>query len=288
MIAEVSCHGTCHGSRGATVAVPHRTTVKGCWVSVEHYTQLRALLDPVPQLTEARRVLCIQPHPDDTDIALGATIALLAAQGTIITYLSVTDDAAGLTNADAELPYEARVRLRSSEQREAASILGVAEVRELGFADAGDWSVRELRNCLVDAIRTDEPDFVLSCDPWLPYEAHADHVRTGLAVAEAAILYQFPNTATAHYRAEYRLNAVGFFFTDKPNQFVDAAAYRELKLEAISAHKSQFTSEQINALDAVDHERGQRLAETTGAVWVEGVKCLRPEWLHVLPEAQWL
>ena len=91
-------------------------------------------------LQEAQNILCVQPHPDDTDIALGATIAMLAASGTRITYLSVTDDAAGLRGSDALLPYAERAELRRAEQLRAARTLGVAKVLELGFPDAGNWS----------------------------------------------------------------------------------------------------------------------------------------------------
>jgi LmbE family N-acetylglucosaminyl deacetylase len=36
-------------------------------------------------------------------------------------------------------------------------------------------------------IRMLQPDFVFTCDPWLTYEAHHDHIQTGLAAAEAVL-----------------------------------------------------------------------------------------------------
>ncbi len=39
------------------------------------------MLIPIPDLSSARRLLCIQPHYDDNDIAAGGTIAALAAAG---------------------------------------------------------------------------------------------------------------------------------------------------------------------------------------------------------------
>ena len=52
-------------------------------------------LAPIPNLLNAKRVLCIQPHPDDVDIACGGTLAVLADRGAHITYLTVTDGGAG-------------------------------------------------------------------------------------------------------------------------------------------------------------------------------------------------
>ena len=39
-----------------------------------------ALLAP-PDIMQARRVLCVQPHPDDNEIGMGGIVAALAAAG---------------------------------------------------------------------------------------------------------------------------------------------------------------------------------------------------------------
>ncbi|MEM2749657.1 MAG: PIG-L family deacetylase, partial [Candidatus Bathyarchaeia archaeon] len=43
----------------------------------------------------AQRVLCIQPHPDDTDLAAGGLIARLVEGGCDITYVTMTDGSIG-------------------------------------------------------------------------------------------------------------------------------------------------------------------------------------------------
>jgi LmbE family N-acetylglucosaminyl deacetylase len=192
-------------------------------------------------LKAAQRILCVQPHPDDTDIALGATIALLAKAGADITYLSVTDDAAGLRGSDSLLPYTQRVELRRAEQQRAAGILGVQTVLELGFPDAGDWSEYEARERIVDVIRSVRPEVVLTVDPWLRGEAHGDHRTTGFAAAEAVLLHQFPSAGSAAVDTEFAVQMIGFFFTDQPNTWIDAGEFRDRKRAAWEAHQSQFS-----------------------------------------------
>ena len=53
---------------------------------------------PTPDLFGATRVLCIQPHYDDNDIAAAGTIARLVAQGSEVIYLTVTNDLMGVVD----------------------------------------------------------------------------------------------------------------------------------------------------------------------------------------------
>lgn len=236
----------------------------------------------------SRRILCVQPHPDDTDIGLGATIATLTDRGVDVVYLSVTDDAAGLSGENAALSYEERVVLRRNEQREAARILGVSEVIELGFPDAGEWSVYDARNAIVDVIRSVRPDTLLTVDPWMRYEAHGDHRRTGYAAAEAAILYDFPAVGTKGVSrsadSAFTLDRVGFFFTDNPNVFVDGDAGRDRKLRALAAHRSQWNDEEYQTLVEYDRIRCARYGRDTGAAYAEALFLVPVSCLHIFPD----
>ena len=44
---------------------------------------------PIPNIFEAKRILCIQPHYDDNDIAAGGTLAALHDAGAELVYLTV-------------------------------------------------------------------------------------------------------------------------------------------------------------------------------------------------------
>lgn len=234
-------------------------------------------------LRTAASILCVQPHPDDTDIALGATIAMLVARGVDITYLSVTDDAAGLRGTDALLPYGERVELRRAEQQRAARALGVSTVLELGFPDAGNWSEYDARERIVDVIRAVRPQVVLTVDPWLRWEAHGDHRKTGFACAEAVLLHQFPAAGTSSVDPAYSVEMIGFYFTDQPNTWIAAEEYRHLKRNALAAHQSQFTEEELTALDNEDSRRGAVYGQSMSARWAEALRCMHPDQLHIHP-----
>ncbi|MBM4412662.1 MAG: hypothetical protein FJ040_04325, partial [Chloroflexi bacterium] len=66
---------------------------------------------PIPDLFAATRVLCIQPHYDDNDIAAAGTIARLTALGCEVTYVTVTNDLMGVVDGFAN-DDEARAALK--------------------------------------------------------------------------------------------------------------------------------------------------------------------------------
>jgi len=109
----------------------------------------------VPDIMEYKKVLCVQPHPDDMDISIGGTIARLAERGAEIHYLTVTDDAAGFI--DSEYSVSERQDLRKKEQIDAGDLLGVKHYHWLDYPDAGKWDHHDVRNQIVDHIRTAFP-----------------------------------------------------------------------------------------------------------------------------------
>ena len=50
------------------------------------------LLCAPPAIKNAKRVLCVQPHPDDNQIGMGGTIAYMRSLGIEVYELTVTDD----------------------------------------------------------------------------------------------------------------------------------------------------------------------------------------------------
>jgi LmbE family N-acetylglucosaminyl deacetylase len=238
---------------------------------------------PVPDIRSSKCILCVQPHPDDTDIAIGASIAHLVDNGARVVYVSVTDDAAGLLGPEAELSYEERVATRRREQRAAAEILGVDEVIELGFPDAGRWDTYDARVAIVEAIHQVRPDTVLTVDPWMRYEAHRDHQKAGLAATEAAILYAFQSVGGAT-STDWSIRSVGLFFTENPNTFLDVAARRDAKHRALACHASQWTKESFDELISYDTWRGRQYGSEIGCEYAEALMMIPPSWLHIFPD----
>lgn len=241
----------------------------------------------LPRLDNVRHIVCVQPHPDDFDVAFGATVAYLTASGVRVTYVCVTDDAAGLVTPG--LALEERRAIRVREQVEAAALLGVHEVRWLGYADAGEWSVREVRNDLIELFRELRPDAVFTVDPWHPYEAHQDHVRCGLAAAEAAILLDLPYVHPPTERGvsePVNLSVVGFVIVRNPNAAAEVEQYRELKRQAIAAHASQFSEEFMRMFEDYDALRGKAVGARFGCTFAEGIRLLDTRMLHAFPGVQ--
>jgi LmbE family N-acetylglucosaminyl deacetylase len=247
------------------------------------------MLVPIPDLLAARRVLCVQPHYDDNDIGAGGTIARLARDGAEVHYLTVTDDLLGVL--DRELSdTDAAARIRE-EQLRAGAELGVRSQHRLEYPDAGDWSAFALRRELVRALRLVRPDFVLTVDPFLPYEAHQDHVKTGTAVAEACLLFGLPRVSSGDAEvdrgfAPFRLRGVAFYFSARPNCFVDIGATRAAKHRALDAYQAQFDATGLRALHAALEHKERAWAQGRGFEYGEALFVLAPAHLHVNLDAE--
>lgn len=245
------------------------------------------MLVPIPDLRQARRLLCVQPHYDDNDIGAGGTISALAELGAEVAYLTVTDDLVGFL--DPELSDEdAAARLRA-EQLVAGAEIRVQSQAWLGHPDAGDYDYYELRRQIIEQIRRFRPDFLFTVDPWLPYEAHRDHTRVGRAAAEAVILQAFPRLRTdpAVDRAyqPYALSGVVFYFTGAPNTVFDITSSRERKHRALDAYHSQFSESELRLLHAALDVKERQWAEREPFSHGEGLKVLSARHLHVNPDA---
>ena len=223
-------------------------------------------LMPVPDIFSCKRVLAIQAHYDDTDIAVGGLIAQLVKNGAEVFYVTVTDDLAGVT--DLTLSKETAASRLRNEAEKAAQILGVLGIYYLNYPDAGDWSVYQARRDLITVVRQFEPDGVIALDPWLNTEAHADHYKSGFAAVEAAILadvlgvegtdLQIPQEF--HAKQKQEIKAVGLFNSSHANVFVDIDQVLETKLAAVSQYVSQFSDESMAGMLQALPKRSQYFA----------------------------
>jgi LmbE family N-acetylglucosaminyl deacetylase len=240
-------------------------------------------------LWAARRILCVQPHYDDNDIGAGGTLARLHDQGTEIIYLTVTDDLVGVV--DPHLPDEQAARQLQQEQRQAGTIIGVARHEWLGYPDAGDYNYFAMRRRVIAAIRRLRPDFLMTCDPWLPYEAHRDHIQTGLAVAEASYLHAMPRLKAGEDRPSdpeadwdyqpYPIQGVIFYFSHAPNTLVDIDATHARKRQALACYQAQFTPDDMERLLRSVEDEQRRAAQGEAYTHGETFKVLRPDQLHI-------
>lgn len=245
------------------------------------------MLVPIPDLANARRVLCVQPHYDDNDIGAGGTVASLIEAGAEVTYLTVTDDRLGVRDS---VPESEVASLLRREQAMAAKEIGVQHQIWLDFPDGGEYDYFELRRALVREIRRVRPDFVLTCDPWAPYEAHSDHVQVGRATAEAILFQRFarfrtdPEVDAAHI--PYGLDGIAFYFSATPNTVCDIDVGRARKHRALDAYVSQFSDLERQLLHGALEIREREWAKGQVFTFGEAFKVLSPAHLHVSPDAE--
>lgn len=238
---------------------------------------------PIPNPFDARRVLCIQPHYDDNDIGAGGTFAQLAKNGAEVTYLTVTDDLAGVV--DTSLSTQAATESLARDQLAAGKIIGVKEQILLNYPDAGAYDYFALRRDILKYIRLLKPDFVFTCDPWLTYEAHRDHIQTGYAVAEAVL---FANLLKIHSSdpavdaayTSHSIQGVGFYYSREPNLIVDVASTWDAKVAAIRCYETQIPSSAADEIVIALQLKSQQICADKGFELGEPFKALHPRALH--------
>ena len=197
----------------------------------------------VRDLTIPERALVVVAHPDDIDFGMAGTIATLTRAGAKVSYCLVTSGEAGPPD-DADRD-ELRTR-REAEQRSAASVVGVHDVRFLGYADGRVESNLALRRDLSRVIRDVQPDLVIaqsSDRQWdRMYFSHPDHLAVGEATANAV----YPDSRNRWSHIElldegFEPHSVARMWLHglEPNLFVDITDVIDLKLQALLSHQSQ-------------------------------------------------
>lgn len=198
---------------------------------------------PEPLVVE--RALVVTAHPDDVDFGAAGTVARWVQAGLVVTYCLVTDgDAGGLDDTPrADMP-----ALRRAEQIAAAGVLGVSDVRFLGYPDGRVYPTHELRRDISRVIRQVRPQRLLTQSPervWARLGAsHPDHRATGEATVNA--VYPDARNAFAHPEllAEeglqpWTVRELWLMGSPTPDHYVDVTDTFDGKLVALRRHVSQ-------------------------------------------------
>ncbi len=187
--------------------------------------------------------MVISPHADDAAAFCGATLAKFAHQGWCIILVRVTDD----RKDSLSLSIEETIQRNTAELREAARILGVAEIVELGYETdcLADASLVELRERFVYLFRKYKPYAVFSFDPYGLYENNQDHIRVAQAVDEALWVACFDKHHPEHFEeglAPFSVCERWFFARQlrDPNHAEDISEYLEAKITALCAHSEMM------------------------------------------------
>lgn len=211
-------------------------------------------------------VVALNAHPDDESIFMGGTLATLASAGHRVVLVVATD---GMMRGDAEP--DPRQRLRELDA--AASALGAAEVRWLGYADSGHGAelypdppgrmrlvragVDEPAERLVAVIREVGADLLIGYDPAGGY-GHRDHVAvhhiarraaelTGVRLVEATVPREIAVrilgvTTRLRLTRDHDLAAAQTWFTPAAEitHRIDVRRFVGTKQRALGAHRSEI------------------------------------------------
>jgi LmbE family N-acetylglucosaminyl deacetylase len=196
---------------------------------------------------DVARALVVTAHPDDVDFGAAATIAGWTRAGIEVAYCICTSgDAGGFDDT----PRDEMGPLREAEQRAAAAVLGVQDVRFLRYPDGRLTPSIELRRDISREIRRFRPDRVLTQSPEIWWRrlgaSHPDH----RAVGEAALAAVYPDARNPYAHPELLADeglkawSVGELWImgapdERVDHVVDVTGTIDAKIAALREHHSQ-------------------------------------------------
>ncbi|MCX6020412.1 MAG: PIG-L family deacetylase [Chloroflexi bacterium] len=192
--------------------------------------------------TEARRIMVVTAHPDDSEFMCGGSVAKWTAEGREVIYVISTNGNKG--SGDPEMTSDRLAVIREKEQRDAASVLGVKEVEFLGYGDGELEDTAEYRGKIVRMIRKHRPDTIVTMDPYRKYFQHRDHRTVGLVTLDACYPYardflHYPEHSSEGY-LPHKVLEVFVGGAEDADVFVDIAESWDRKIDALRCHVSQM------------------------------------------------
>lgn len=262
--------------------------------------------------TTDRHLLVAVAHPDDETFGMGGTMARYAADGWNVTVVCATRGEVGEISDPSLATPQTLGQVREQELRSACRLLGVEDVRFLGYRDSGmegtpeNADARALCNAdparvtadFAAAIRDTRPSAILTWDPSGGY-GHPDHRAVHHCVTaafeQAAATTQPP--ASLYYMAlpvhlfeeiaadlarqgiEWGSEGMRERAQELPHlpatTEIDVAAYVDRKFAAFQEHRTQVTAD--SPFERISPELRRRFAATEHFYRAE------PKWLEGAP-----
>jgi N-acetyl-1-D-myo-inositol-2-amino-2-deoxy-alpha-D-glucopyranoside deacetylase len=152
-----------------------------------------------------KRLLAVLAHPDDETFGTGGTLALYASRGVEVHLVCATRGEVGEVDARFMKGFKTVGDLRSHELRCAAKVLGLSEVRFLGYRDSGmpgsrdnhqpralaAQPIEKVAAEVAGVMRELRPSVVITFDPIGGYR-HPDHIAIHRATVLACQLAAQP------------------------------------------------------------------------------------------------
>lgn len=176
--------------------------------------------------------LVIAPHPDDAELGMGGTIALLLARGLRVGILDLTDG---------EPTPRGTPEIRARETAAATAVLGVGWRENLGLPNRRLRATLSARAALAGVIRRTRPRWLFA-PHWV--DAHPDHVAATRLVEAARFWAKLTKCDLPgdpwHPSRVYHYACVHLKLVVKPAFVVDISDTWEVKRRAIECFASQF------------------------------------------------
>lgn len=188
-------------------------------------------------MEKERHVLVVFPHPDDEAFGVSGTIATHVQNGTPVTYACLTLGEMGRNMGNPPFTNRENLpKIRKEELKEAARVLGIQDLRMLGFRDKTIEfeDDQKLTNTMLALIEDVNPSLIITFYPG--YSVHPDHDATGAAVVRAVEKMPAAARPTLHCVA-FSNNCVDEI--GEPDILNNISPVAATKLAAIQAHRSQ-------------------------------------------------
>ncbi|KOP71747.1 bacillithiol biosynthesis deacetylase BshB2 [Cytobacillus solani] len=188
-------------------------------------------------MEKERHVLVVFPHPDDEAFGVSGTIASYTKSGVPVTYACLTLGEMGRNMGNP--PFATRESLphiRKKELQDAANVLGINDLRMLGYRDKTVEFENEavLAAHMGSIIKEVKPSLIITFYPG--YAVHPDHDACGAAVIKAVKDMPENKRPKVHCVAFSNNCEEEIGQADVVNNVSEVA---DLKVAAIKAHVSQ-------------------------------------------------
>jgi LmbE family N-acetylglucosaminyl deacetylase len=192
------------------------------------------------------RALVVTAHPDDSDFGAAGSLTLMAEAGWDVTLLFCTHGEQG--GFDTSL-HEQMPQIREREQKAAAAVLGISDVRFLdGYRDGWLQPTYDLQKDIVRVIRQVRPQRMLiqSADRWYERVAgsHPDHLAAGEAAIRAIYpaaenQFAWPELISEEGLEPHMVPEFWVMSHPRAEHVVDITDVFDRKVAALLEHKSQ-------------------------------------------------
>lgn len=249
------------------------------------------------------RLLMMGAHPADMFDQAGGTLAHHAAQGDHVTTVTLTTGARShhwqliekkrqmQEEIDVEELMEQAVKDKMDEARQACAILGLEDVRTLGFEDDDILLTRDMVEAIADLIRDVRPDIIITHHP---YEIGGFKLH---ATTAQATIYAFQQAmGTGRGRKRFHLtpkiffmnpmgymghNTLAYASTAHTTHVIDITDVIEKKVRAMDFISSQYYG---GAYSRKCHEVGDgRTGGLRGVAYGESFQAFFPSLGYTLP-----